>query len=105
MYSSVSGWESIKGVSDPLVLAYEQEDKNPSSLLITSVGINKYQDENLLLNYAVADAESVADVFSGDVSSASDEKIKTLMLDRRATGENLRQKLTNCLPWTVMIPR
>lgn len=92
--AAVSGWGNIRAKSGTISVSGGASGAEPT-LAVTSVGINEYADEDLLLNYAVADATAVAQTFYKDVGRKLPQRIKTLVLDENARGAGLREQLAN----------
>jgi hypothetical protein len=86
------GWGDVTRISDPLNITAAKANKT-SALRISAVGINAYTNPKMRLNYAVADAKSMADVFGRSVIIERNDTIQTMSLDDAANGELLRERL------------
>ena len=64
-------------------------------LHVLTVGINKYRNSNLNLNYSVADAKSVAAAFQLGSSSIGYESVEIYgpLMDEQVTAQNLQREL------------
>lgn len=58
--ANLPGWNGIQGQAKPLTLQARRGAKEPA-LFVASFGINLYQNADLNLNYAVADAQAMRD--------------------------------------------
>ncbi|QSE98292.1 WD40 domain-containing protein [Fulvivirga lutea] len=71
----------------------EKEGKKSSSLYVFAIGINHYENEDLNLNYARADAEGFIDVIKTNTKNLF-EKVEVIPLfDKEATKANIFEQL------------
>ena len=74
--------------------------KNPPELYLLAVGVNRYRndkDEKWKLNYAVKDAETIADIFNGQEGRLYEKVHTRVLTDTRATRESIMAELTGFL--------
>ena len=74
--------------------------KNPPELYLLAVGVNRYRndkDEKWKLNYAVKDAETIADIFTGQEGRLYEKVHTRVLTDTRATRESIMAELTGFL--------
>ncbi len=79
--------------SDPTVLMLDLQDKSSEKpkLYILSVGINRYRDRALWLNYAVPDARSVAETLKATARTIFTDTQVTELYDDQVTVTGLSQ--------------
>jgi WD40 repeat protein len=87
-----------QGLSDEVLVSYTGGEREPDTrlpdLYILAVGVTRYKDEKLRLNYATGDAQKIADTFKGK-SKTLFRKIQTKVLtDKEATRTNILKGLT-----------
>jgi WD40 repeat protein len=86
------------GLSDEVLVSYVGGEREPETrlpdLYILAVGVARYRDEKLRLNYAAGDAQKIADTFKAR-SKALFRKIQARVLtDKDATRANVLKGLT-----------
>ncbi|MTI21009.1 CHAT domain-containing protein [Fulvivirga sp. RKSG066] len=90
----VSAFSSGGIESSGEVVEITMEGKLASTLYLFTVGINEYKNTDLNLNYAAADAQSIAKTLA-QKSKKLFERVETISLsDQEATKENIMLKLS-----------
>ena len=79
--------------SDREKVAVSMEGKLNSTLYLVSIGINKYKNEDLNLNYAAADAEGFSEIISQKSKSLFDRVEVISLQDENATRSEIMNKL------------
>ena len=93
-YASVSAWSEIRSKSDTVSLNTAAGDSSDASnFVVSSIGIDKYSSQGLLLNYSVADAKAIADKFTNEVGVNKSRRIKSIILNDEANSSGIRKKL------------
>ena len=93
-YASVSAWSEIKSKSDTVSLNTSAGiNGDASDFVVSSIGINNYSSNGLLLNYSVADAKAVADKFVDEVGANKSRRIKSIILNDEARSSGIRKNL------------
>ena len=93
-YASVSAWSEIRSKSDTVLLNTSASGKaDASNFVVSSIGINNYSSDDLLLNYSVADATAVADKFIDEVGANRSRRIKSIVLNDEASSSGIRNNL------------
>ena len=93
-YASVSAWSDIRSKSDTVSLNTSgQATDDTSNFVVSSIGINNYSSNGLLLNYSVADAKAVADKFTDEVGANKSRRIKSIILNDEARSSGIRKNL------------
>ena len=82
----------IEGHSDEVVVDFEGE-KQKSTLHVLTIGINKYKDPGLNLDYSVADAEEIAHIFKNTTLTAYKEVVQHELRDEKATKKAIIRQL------------
>lgn len=82
----------IEGHSEVVVVDFLGE-KQKSTLHILTIGINKYKDPRLNLDYSVADAAEIASIFKSNEGAAYDEMVQHELRDEDATKEQILKQL------------
>ena len=90
--TAASGDGSWEAEPAEIVLRYEKPLAK-SRLYVVAVGISKYADANLNLNYAAKDAEAVAELFRRRGKNLYQEVVATLLVDEQATKEGIKSTL------------
>jgi WD40 repeat protein len=85
---------NIEGHSDELIIEFKGEEKQ-RTLHVLTIGINKYKDARLNLDYSVADAAEIASKFNKTELSAFDQIIQHELRDEDATRTAIFQQLNN----------
>ncbi len=85
---------NIEGHSDELIIEFKGEEKQ-RTLHVLTIGINKYKDARLNLDYSVADAAEIASKFNKTELSAFDQIIQHELRDEEATRTAIFQQLNN----------
>ncbi len=85
---------NIEGHSDELIIEFKGEEKQ-RTLHVLTIGINKYKDARLNLDYSVADAAEIASRFNKTELSAFDQIIQHELRDEDATRTAIFQQLNN----------
>lgn len=92
-YASVSAWSDIRAQSDRVAVNTGAAATDSSSFVVSSIGINRYAEDGLVLNYSVADAQAVANRFSDEVGSEKGRRIKSIILNDEANSRGIRRNL------------
>jgi len=82
----------IEGHSEELSLDFEGK-KQKSTLHILTVGINKYRDSRLNLDYSVADAAEISNVFKKSQLAVYDDMVHHQLRDNEATKKGILNQL------------
>jgi hypothetical protein len=85
--NSEDSWESEPA---EIVLSYDRPLERKSDLYIVAVGINKYADANLNLNYAASDAKAISELFRRRGASLYSQVHVTEVTDTEATRVAIR---------------
>lgn len=85
---------NIEGHSDELIIEFKGKEKQ-RTLHVLTIGINKYKDARLNLDYSVADAAEIASKFNKTELSAFDQIIQHELRDEDATRTAIFQQLNN----------
>lgn len=85
---------NIEGHSDELIIEFKGKEKQ-RTLHVLTIGINKYKDARLNLDYSVADAAEIASKFNKTELSAFDQIIQHELRDEEATRTAIFQQLNN----------
>jgi WD40 repeat protein len=80
-------WE-IEAASDRVALDFTGEARLPTLWLLT-VGVDRYADPRLALNYSVADASAIADLFARQKGGAFERIERIELRNEQATKRNL----------------
>ncbi len=87
------GWAEIDGLPAEAVVSVG--GGQAARLRVTAVGIDRYAGRDLRLNYAVADAQAVADQLARRARGAFAGVETELLLDRAASREGIRTALAS----------
>lgn len=82
----------IEGHSDELAVDFEGE-KQKITLHVLTVGINKYRDSRLNLDYSVADAAEISNIFRREKLTVYDEVVHHDLRDDAATKKGILKQL------------
>ena len=82
----------IEGHSDELAVDFEGK-KQKSTLHVLTVGINKYRDSRLNLDYSVADATEISNIFRKSQLAVYDEVVHHDLRDNEATKKGIFKQL------------
>lgn len=82
----------IEGHSDEVAFDFKGE-KQKSILHVLTIGINQYKDSRLNLDYSVADANGIENVFKNSKFTAYNEVVQHELRDKQATKDEILKQL------------
>ena len=82
----------IEGHSEELSIDFEGKNQS-STLHILTVGINKYKDSRLNLDYSVADAAEISSIFKRSKLTVYDAMVAHELHDKKATKNGILKQL------------
>ncbi len=84
-------WE-VEGLSDRVELQFPGEPPR-ATLHVLTIGINKYKDKRLELEYSVPDATAILGRVKAQAGALYANVVETRLFDGQATGANIRAQL------------
>ncbi|MCF6251585.1 MAG: caspase family protein, partial [Methylococcaceae bacterium] len=82
----------IEGHSDEVTVDFKGK-KQKSILHVLTIGINQYKDSRLNLDYSVADANGIENVFKNSKFTAYDQVVQHELRDKQATKAEILKQL------------
>ncbi len=90
----VVAWNKANVPSEEQVInIFSTGIRNPPRLFVLSVGVSEYQNSEYNLSYAAADAEYIANVFSGQEGKLYESVETVLLTNEKATRTNVMKQM------------